>query len=77
MTVPLDYSKSNGETITLGMACLKSTSNGTAPLGTLLLNSGGIGGAASALIITVAEGLQVFTDEMMADLISSAWIPGV
>ncbi|KAF2795717.1 alpha/beta-hydrolase [Melanomma pulvis-pyrius CBS 109.77] len=67
MIVPIDYHKPTGKSITLGMARIKSTSNGTAPLGTLLLNFGGPGGPAASIVQEAAHGQQIFSDELMAN----------
>ncbi|KAF3915105.1 hypothetical protein ABW20_dc0100356 [Dactylellina cionopaga] len=65
MIVPLDYSNPGGEKITIGMKRLKSTSR-TPSLGTLLVNPGGPGGAASLLPQFVADGAPIFSDALMA-----------
>ncbi|KAF2462612.1 alpha/beta-hydrolase [Lindgomyces ingoldianus] len=67
MAVPIDYGNPTGESITIRMARLKSTNNGTAPLGTLLINLGGPGAPTAALIKDVAKGNQLFSEELMAN----------
>jgi pimeloyl-ACP methyl ester carboxylesterase len=68
MAVPVDHSKPMGESVTLRMARLKSTSNGTAPLGTLLINLGGPGAPTAEFIIGLAvQGERIFSDDLMAN----------
>ncbi|EPS39977.1 hypothetical protein H072_6376 [Dactylellina haptotyla CBS 200.50] len=66
MTVLVDYTKPRGESITLGMARLKSTSKGAAPQGTLLLNPGGPGGVATSIIFEAAA-IPLFSDDLRAN----------
>lgn len=67
MTVPIDYGKPQGGSMTLHMARLKSTSKGNAPLGSLLINLGGPGAPTAALVKDIAQGEKLFSDELIAN----------
>jgi pimeloyl-ACP methyl ester carboxylesterase len=65
MTVPVDYNHPSGETITIGLARLKSSN---ANASSLSVNPGGPGGSATGLVFQVAAALEanitLFSEDM-------------
>ena len=65
MTVPLDYNHPSGETITLGLARLRSSN---ANASSLSVNPGGPGASATGLILSIVAALEanvtLFSEEM-------------
>ncbi|KIN02979.1 hypothetical protein OIDMADRAFT_119587 [Oidiodendron maius Zn] len=60
LKVPLDWSHSSGQQISLGMMKLKSAQTSTR-IGNLIFNPGGPGGIATTFCQAQAEGVQVFS----------------